>query len=58
MTDARTRKKKIDELWSVIERIRDRFADVPEDELQREIDKTTKAAREETLREMKKTKSA
>ena len=57
MTDARTRKKK-DELWAAIERIRASFADVPDDELQREIDKATKAAREETLREMKKTKSA
>ena len=58
MADAKTRKKKVDELWDVIERIRARFADVPDDELQREIDKATKAAREETLREMKKTKSA
>jgi hypothetical protein len=45
-------------LWETIEQMRSAFADVPDDELQREIDKATKAAREETLREMKKTKSA
>lgn len=59
MTDEEKRKDEARQrLWKTIERMRAAFAEVPEDELQREIDNATKAAREETLREMKKTKSA
>jgi hypothetical protein len=47
-SDSRTEKD-----LAVIDEIRAAFADVPEDELQREIDKATAAARKETLREIK-----
>jgi hypothetical protein len=57
VTEPKTREEKKQELWALIDELQARFADVPDDELQREIDKATKAAREETLREMKKTKS-
>lgn len=58
MDDKARKDKARERMWETIERMRAAFADVPDDELQREIDKATKAAREETLREMKKTKSA
>jgi hypothetical protein len=45
-------------LRDTIEQMRAAFADVPEDELQREIDKATTAAREETRRLLKKSKTA
>jgi hypothetical protein len=58
VTEAKTREQKLKELGEVIDKMRAAFADVPEDELQAEIDKATKAAREETNRLLKKSKTA
>jgi hypothetical protein len=58
VTDAKTRKQKFDEMQDVIERIRASLADIPDEELQREIDKATRGAREETNRLLKKSKTA
>jgi hypothetical protein len=52
------RAKKFEELKKLVEEIRECFADIPEDELQREIDKATVEARQETLRRLKRSRTA
>ena len=58
MADKRTREEIVEDMRDVLDKMRGAFADVPEDELQAEIDKATKAAREETNRLLKKSKTA